>query len=225
MFLGNDKKVYILDKVEGNPTLFNDHPVWAAVWDIETRTATPMDMLTNPFCSAGGSLPNGSFAVFGGNGAVGPGGNISDITEPGGFIGKYSTTYQDWDGTTQIRILNPCNQDNDDLVSDPQCTWDDNSTTTMMHQRWYPGCEALGDGTLVILGGFSAGGYVNRNIPNLDPEFEGGACTSTVEFFPPNGQDPTLQFLIQTSGLNAYPHTFLMPSGKMFIQANYSTST
>lgn len=29
--------------------------------------------------------------------------------------------------------------------------------------------------------------------------------------------------MISTSGLNMYPHTYLMPSGKIFVQANYST--
>jgi hypothetical protein len=33
-----------------------------------------------------------------------------------------------------------------------------------------------------------------------------------------------MPFLCKTSGLNAYAHAFLMPSGNMFVQANYSTS-
>src|ERR1700722_13955972 len=32
MFLGNDQKVYILDKVEGNAAQINGHPAWGAVW-------------------------------------------------------------------------------------------------------------------------------------------------------------------------------------------------
>jgi hypothetical protein len=32
MFLGNDQKVYFIDKVEGNPTQINGHPAWAAEW-------------------------------------------------------------------------------------------------------------------------------------------------------------------------------------------------
>jgi len=35
---------------------------------------------------------------------------------------------------------------------------------------------------------------------------------------------PVLQFLVDTGGLNAYPHTYLMLSGKMLLQANVSTS-
>lgn len=32
MFLGNDEKVYILDKAEGNSATINGHPAWGAVW-------------------------------------------------------------------------------------------------------------------------------------------------------------------------------------------------
>jgi hypothetical protein len=32
MFLGNDEKVYIMDKVEGNSVQINNHPAWASVW-------------------------------------------------------------------------------------------------------------------------------------------------------------------------------------------------
>lgn len=32
MFLGNEEKVYILDKAEGNPTKIGTHPAWGAVW-------------------------------------------------------------------------------------------------------------------------------------------------------------------------------------------------
>jgi hypothetical protein len=32
MFLGSESKVYILDKVEGNPTQLNGHPAFASEW-------------------------------------------------------------------------------------------------------------------------------------------------------------------------------------------------
>jgi len=44
----------------------------------------------------------------------------------------------------------------------------------MQKQRWYAGAESLPDGSVVLVGGFVNGGYVNRNFPNIDPEFEGG---------------------------------------------------
>jgi len=33
-----------------------------------------------------------------------------------------------------------------------------------------------------------------------------------------------MDFLIKTSGLNSYPHSYLLPSGKVFLQANWSTT-
>jgi len=94
----------------------------------------------------------------------------------------------------------------------------------MQRKRWYSAAESLADGSVVIIGGFVNGGYVNRNFPNNDPVTEGGAAEPSYEFFPANGRTPqNMQFMIDTSGLNAYAHTFLMPSGKMFVQANLST--
>jgi hypothetical protein len=171
-----------------------------------------MDMSTNTFCSSGMHLPNGSYVTFGGNGAITKGGNPSN---PPGF----DPLYGDFDGNLAIRILNPCTQTG-------QCQWFDNSTFLQMQKkRWYSAAEAMGDGSVVIIGGFVNGGYVNRNFPNNDPATEGGAAEPTFEFFPPNGRQATqMNFMVSTSGLNAYAHTFLMPSGKVFVQANVSTS-
>lgn len=46
------------------------------VRDLDTNTATPMEIITNAFCSSGHHFPNGSWATYGGNGAIAPGGNI-----------------------------------------------------------------------------------------------------------------------------------------------------
>lgn len=222
MFLGTDQKVYILDKTEGNSVQIGGHPAWASVYDIESRTATPMDMLTNTFCASGMHLPNGSYVTFGGNGAVGQGGVEGDVQEPGGFTGLFDTVYGDWDGRTQIRLLNPC----DDDLNSTQCQWYDNRTDVQMQKaRWYSTAEPLGDGSIAIIGGFVSGGYINRNTPNTDPEFEGGAAEPTTEFYPSKGPAQVMNFMIKTSGLNAYAHTYLMPDGRLFVQANFSSST
>jgi hypothetical protein len=183
-----------------------------------------MDVKTNVFCASGMHLPNGSWVTFGGNGAVGPGGNIGSQKNPGGASGAFDSTYEDYDGSRAIRILDPCPSGSD--FTSPQCSWFDNSTVlAMQKQRWYSAAEALADGSVVLIGGFVNGGYVNRNFPNIDPATEGGAAEPTYEFFPSRGGTPQqMQFMITTSGLNSYAHTFLMPSGKMFVQANISTS-
>ncbi|KAH9956156.1 glyoxal oxidase [Russula dissimulans] len=213
MFVVSPNKVYILDKVEGNAYQINNHSLYAAVWDIPSQTAKPIDVETNAFCAAGMHHPNGSYYLIGGNTAVGPGGNNS---APGSNA-TYDPVYQDYDGTRAIRIFNPCDE------STP-CTFVDN-VAQLTHRRWYPAAEALADGTIVVIGGFVAGGYINRNYPNTDPTYEGGAAEPTYEFIPPGSQSPQIMdFMVKTSGLNAYALTYLMPSGNLFVQANYSTT-
>ncbi|KAH9989090.1 glyoxal oxidase [Russula compacta] len=217
MFIGSPDKVYIIDKVEGNPTQVNGHSAYASVWDLNSRTATPIDVQTNPFCAAGMHLPNASFAVFGGNTAVGPGGNNSDT----GSTTTYDPVYHDYDGTRAIRIITSCEGD----VTQSPCSWyDAPNGTQMAKHRWYPGAEPLANGSIVLIGGFTAGGYINRNTPNVDPTYEGGQAEPTYELYPPGAGVPQIMnFMVKTSGLNAYALTYLMPSGKMFVQANYST--
>ncbi|KIK57124.1 hypothetical protein GYMLUDRAFT_247377 [Collybiopsis luxurians FD-317 M1] len=223
MFVGNSQKVYILDKAEGNAAQINGHPAWGAVWDFNSHTSFAMDVKTNVFCASGMHLPNGSYATFGGNGAVTVGGNIGSVTTDGGSAASFDATYQDYDGRKSIRILNPCTDD-DDFTSE-NCQWFDNpDVLSMQKERWYSAAEPLGDGTIVLIGGFVNGGYINRNYPNTDPTYEGGAAEPTYEFYPANGRTAEImQFMVKTSGLNSYAHTYLMPSGKMLVQANYST--
>jgi hypothetical protein len=190
---------------------------------MKSHDVQTMDITTNVFCASGMHLPNGSYATFGGNGAIGPGGNIGSQRNDAGS-GYFDETYQDYDGTKTIRILDPCTSA--DNFDDPKCQWFDQPTQlSMKKNRWYSAAEPLGDGSVAIIGGFVNGGYINRNYPNLDPEFEGGAADCTYEFYPPRAEDAqTMKFLIDTSGLNSYAHTYLMPSGKMLVQANISTS-
>lgn len=220
MFLGNEEKVYIMDKVEGNAATVNGHVAWASVWDIATRTADTMDVPSNIFCSSGLHLPNGSFTAFGGNGAVGRGGNAG--SQPGDGRSSWDNEYYNSDGTRSIRILKPCKTSEN--FASPECQWfDDVTKLSMKKARWYSTAEALADGTTVLIGGFANGGYVNRDYPNVNPN--GGGSENTYEFFPARPEEPPiLPFLTKTSGLNAYVHAFLMPSGRMFLQANYSST-
>ena len=45
----------------------------------------------------------------------------------------------------------------------------------------------------------------------------------TYEFFPSRGNSVTLQFLQNTLPANLYPLTWLLPSGKLLMQANWGT--
>ncbi|KAJ7503500.1 copper radical oxidase variant A [Mycena galericulata] len=220
MFLGNNDKVYIIDKAEGNVATVAGHPAWGSVWDLETNQASVMDIATNTFCSSGYHLPNGSFVTFGGNGATGPGGNLGSEPYPGNASAIWDAVYKDSDGSKSIRILNPCSDSQD--ITSSECQWFDNPDVLHLQaQRWYSAAEALANGTIVVIGGFINGGYILRNQPNTNPT---DGAELTYEFYPSNGQTPqNMNFLFKTSGLNAYPHTFLLGSGNMFLQANLST--
>ncbi|KAL0577538.1 hypothetical protein V5O48_004436 [Marasmius crinis-equi] len=218
MFVGNDEKVYIMDKAESNEAQINGHPAWNAVWDINTRKASLMDGRTNVFCAAGSHLPNGSWVTFGGNKAIGPGDSKSSDGQD-----LYDDKLGVYDGRKAIRVVTPCSSS--DNWDSSECQWyDDANVLAMQKQRWYAAAEPLGDGTVAIIGGFVNGGYVNRNFPNDDPAYSHGGSEPTYEFYPSKGEAKVMQFMVKTSGLNSYAHTFLMPSGKMFVQANYSTT-
>ena len=168
-------------------------------------------------------LPNGSYITFGGNDGVGPTGAAGSQKNPDG-TGAWDATYQDFDGRRAIRIVNPCRIS--DNLNSGNCMWyDEPEALSMKRRRWYSAAEATGDGEVVILGGFVNGGYINRWVPTIDPVNQQGGSEPSYEYFPPKAADPAnVNFLIQTGGLNAYAHTFLMPSGKMLLQANLSTS-
>jgi hypothetical protein len=183
-----------------------------------------MDIKTNSFCASGMHLPNGSYVTFGGNDAVTVGGRPGSLKNPDGNTGAWDAVYQDFDGRRSIRIVNPC-KITDSLNTAP-CRWfDEPEQLAMKRQRWYSTAEPNGDGRIILIGGMIYGGYINRVLPNIDPATEGGQAEPTFEYFPPKDGDPlVLDFVVRTSGLNAYPHAFLMPSGRMLLQANISTS-
>ncbi|KAG7095081.1 hypothetical protein E1B28_005869 [Marasmius oreades] len=217
MFVGNDEKVYISDKTESNAAQINGHPAWNSVWDINTRQAMIMNGRTNTFCAAGMHLPNGTWITFGGNKALGPGDTPASDGQ-----GQFDDRFGVYDGRKAIRLLTPCKSSDD--WNSVKCQWlDDASQLAMQKERWYPAAEPLADGTVAIIGGFTSGGYINRNFPNDDPATSHGGSEPTYEFYPSRGAAQLMNFMVKTSGLNSYAHTFMMPSGKMFVQANYST--
>lgn len=194
MFNSGPGKVVILDKTEGNAAQINGHPAWGEEWDTQSRSGRLMDVITNTFCAGGMSLGNGTWASFGGNENVGPGGNS---TSP-----RFTTEapYYDGDGGPAARFYTPNSQGTSD--------WDDGDHF-MQKRRWYPTVEAMGDGTLWIGGGEDYGGYVadaGQNEPNF-------------EYWPPRGGAITMDFLTQTLPMNLYPLAWLMASGKLFVQA------
>ncbi|WVQ99832.1 hypothetical protein IAU59_006975 [Kwoniella sp. CBS 9459] len=212
VFLGNNKKIYVLDKTENNPIeitgRYGTHAAWATEYDIETNEYRTMDVFSNTFCAGGGVLGNGTWVVFGGNQPV----------TTGGVASTDAAAYSDTDGGTAIRMLNPCTDESCEYIQGETSylTTDPNTGgwLQMTGRRWYPMVEALPDGSLIIIGGDKNGGYVNTAAQD----------NPTYEFFPPRADDPVnLQFLSDTLPVNLYALTWLMPSGKLFMQASRKT--
>ncbi|GAC98628.1 hypothetical protein PHSY_006222 [Pseudozyma hubeiensis SY62] len=216
MMLGvmDEDNVFILDKAENNTARLNDGShVWGSFYKLSDNSVTGAKVQTNTFCASGATLGNGSWLVAGGNQAVGYGGAAQ---------AQNLNPYSDYDGTRAIRLLEPGSQ-----------TWIDSPSTTvaqvnmLQSTRWYPGIEVLEDGSVIVIGGANSGGYINRNTPTTDTVYQNGGANPTYEYFPSksnaNGNLPICNFMSQTNGLNMYPHTYLMPSGKIFMQANVST--
>lgn len=232
MMLGliNENFVFIMDKVENNRARvpgYDNKPVWGSILNLNDNTVTAIDVNTNPFCASGITLGNGTWVIAGGNQAISYGGIAIGTT---GSPTDYP--YQNFDGRKALRLLEPVpnGSGNSSIV------WlDTPGAVQMQSDRWYPGIESLADGSMVLIGGAISGGYINRNYPNVDPAYsngqgtgsltniDGGGSNPTYEFFPSKGDPVISQFMVNTSGLNMYAHTFLMPSGKIFAQANFST--
>ncbi|WVQ82067.1 hypothetical protein IAT38_004195 [Cryptococcus sp. DSM 104549] len=211
MFLGNNKKVYVLDKTENNPVnitgQYGTHPAWATEYDIETNEYRTMDVFSNTFCAGGGVLGNGTWVVFGGNQPV----------TTGGIATTEAAAYSDTDGGTAIRMINPCTDESCEYIqgsTDFSTSGNTGGYLQMTGRRWYPMVEELEDGSLIIIGGDKNGGYVNTAAQD----------NPTYEFFPPRDDDPVnLQFLTDTLPVNLYALTWLLPSGKLFMQASRKT--
>ncbi|KAI9463565.1 glyoxal oxidase [Lactarius psammicola] len=201
IFLGTADKVYIIDKTENNPTPIHGHPAWAAEFSISKSSARPMDIITNSFCAClnlrqgGNVFGNGTWVNVGGNQAVTYGGATA-MSQNGG------PPYNDPDGGNSF--LNPCD--------DNSCDWI--PAGTMTTRRWYPSVETLEDGSLIIIGGCQWGGFVN----------DAAQSNPTYEFLPSRGQPVTSPILTNTLPLNLYPLIFLLPSGRLLVQANWQTA-
>ncbi|KLO12277.1 glyoxal oxidase [Schizopora paradoxa] len=199
MFLGTETRVYIVDKVENNPTQINGHPAWAAEYSTDTNQGRPMDIVTNSFCAGGNVLGNGTWVNVGGNQAVTYGG-LTANSQTGG------APYDDPDGGQSLRLLDPCD--------DSSCNWIVHSDNAMSTRRWYPSVETLPDGSIIIIGGNQYGGFVNS----------AGNNNPTYEFFPYRGSPINLPLLASTLPANLYPITYLLPSGNLFLQLNWATA-
>jgi hypothetical protein len=86
----------------------------------------------------------------------------------------------------------------------------------MASPRWYNTVLRLDDGSAMIMGGSTRGGWINNATTN----------NPTIEYFPPkningfNGVPVPSQFLTGTLNSNLFPIAFLLPDGRVFVAAN-----
>ncbi|WOO82856.1 Aldehyde oxidase GLOX [Vanrija pseudolonga] len=208
MFLGTKDTVFILDKSENNSMTVTTngvtHPAWGSTYNLQTNEAIPIEVTSNTFCAGGFSVANGSWVVFGGNQPVTYGGvAVNDK----GLNPNGTNPYTNTDGGAAIRLMTPCD--------DGSCPWyEGGNSLTMAAKRWYPTIEGLADGSVIVLGGDHNGGYVSTFAQN-EPSYEYWPKQSS-------GAIP-MNFLNATVPVNLFPLTWLLPSGKLFLQAAYKT--
>ncbi|PVF98861.1 hypothetical protein CPB86DRAFT_873015 [Serendipita vermifera] len=189
----------IIDKVEHNPLSVNGHPAWGALYDLRTNQVRPLDIQSNSFCAGGSFLSNGSLINVGGNPVV------MDRTGAADF--------GDTNGVQSIRLFNPNQCDDRGRVCD---------VLEMPHRlrlatpRWYNTVLRLDDGSAMILGGSTRGGWINNATTN----------NPTIEYFPPknlhgfNGLPIPSPFLADTLNSNLFPIAILLPDSRVFVAAN-----
>ncbi|GAA5992156.1 hypothetical protein JCM11641_003258 [Rhodosporidiobolus odoratus] len=194
-----DNMVYIVDKVEANPTQVNNHPAWAGSYNLDTNQFTPIDVVSNSFCAGGTVLGNGSWVNIGGNAAVGPlgVGLAAGAANPYGSVG----------GGKAVRMLS--------LSGDGDGDWTDD-IGAMPSSRWYPTIETLPTGDAIIIGGELYGSFVNTP--------EGLQNVPTYEYWPTRGVPVNMTFLEETMPVNLYPLTWLLSDGRLFLQAGWQTT-
>jgi hypothetical protein len=194
----SESHALIIDKVEHNPLTTNGHPAWAALYNLNTHSVTPLSMQSNSFCAGGSFLSNGTMINVGGNPVV------EDYTSAADF--------GDVNGLQAIRIFEPCDSD-----SVEECSiYENASLIRMASSRWYNSVIRISDGSAMIIGGSKKGGWINNSTVN----------NPTIEYFPPksihgsSGLPIHSPFFVDTLNSNLFPIAFSLPDGRVFVAAN-----
>lgn len=94
--------------------------------------------------------------------------------------------YGGLDGRLAIRMMDV------NGVAESGLNWLDNGSLNMSSPRWYPGVEVLATGEIVIIGGATGGGYINRNTPNVDPMYATTDNSGSIRNLFAGGANPTV---------------------------------
>ncbi|KAJ3569596.1 hypothetical protein NP233_g4949 [Leucocoprinus birnbaumii] len=60
----SDNLAIFFDRATNDPLQINEHTAWGALYNLETNTASPLDLATDSFCASGGFLSNGTMAGY-----------------------------------------------------------------------------------------------------------------------------------------------------------------
>ncbi|KAJ6451693.1 glyoxal oxidase N-terminus-domain-containing protein [Mycena vitilis] len=183
------------DRADGNPLLFpNGEKAWAAIWDLETNTPTPISSVTDTFCAGGAFISNGTLVSIAGQPLETPGQAPAD-------------------GRMGIRLFGPCTS-----PTGENCTvFEDPAHIHLAVTRWYPTGLRIPDGSLMIIGGSNINTFYNtgsttENSIEFFPSRPGEAGTVRPS-----------QFLVDAEPVNLFPRSFVLPSGHVFVIARNIT--
>ncbi|KAJ7589706.1 glyoxal oxidase N-terminus-domain-containing protein [Mycena floridula] len=177
----------IFDKVEHNPLTVNGHVAWSVELNLNTKTVRALNPTSNTWCATGSFLGNGTLLSSGGNPIV--------------ITGQ--------DGTQGLRFFTPCSDGTCDI-------FENQNVIRLTSKRWYPSSVRIEDGSVIIFGGSTNGGFINGASGN-NPSYE---------FYPPkningfNGVKIPSPFLSSTLNSNHFPILIELPDGTIFVAAN-----
>lgn len=136
--------ILLYDRADGNPLLLPDgEQAWAALWNLETNTPSPVSSITDTFCAGGAFLSNGTLVSIAGQ-------PLEDPTKPPA------------DGRLGIRLFNPCLS-----PTGANCTvFEDPPHIHLAAMRWYPTGLRIPDGSLMIIGGSHSNTFYNIDAEN-----------------------------------------------------------
>ncbi|XP_006462814.1 hypothetical protein AGABI2DRAFT_179427 [Agaricus bisporus var. bisporus H97] len=142
----SDTLAVFFDRATDNPLHIDGHPAWGALWNLETNTASPLNVTTDAFCATGSFLSNGTMVSIGGHTPAIP---------------------EAKDGRNGLRIWEPCDDPNGEgcgLFEDPK-------TLHMAETRWYATSLRMFDGSIMIIGGMHKKTSFNNDDPTNSIEF------------------------------------------------------
>ncbi|KAJ6451698.1 glyoxal oxidase N-terminus-domain-containing protein [Mycena vitilis] len=183
------------DRADGNPLLLpNGQKAWAAIWDLETNTPTPLETVTDTFCAGGAFISNGTLVSVAGEVQETPGQPPAD-------------------GRMGIRLFGPCTS-----PAGENCTvFEDPAHIHLAVTRWYPTGLRIPDGSLMIIGGSNNDTFFNTG-PMAENSIEFFPSRPGEE-----GTVRPSQFLLDAEPVNLFPRSFVLPSGHVFVIANNIT--